>query len=236
MNFILPRLFQYLDMDKFIKQLPVRMDDPKVVNISGERKGMYLKNPKDDVVAIRGVVDGETVEYIFINDELPECACKITYEDMSLAACLEYCFEDEEPMVWRLAEISKEAIEDFKAKKFKLWEHQLKEPECEAAFRRSLQTGPIRNVYDKFIFPTPSQLVQKYKVIDEHSGKTVDLPHQVGEMRIWDPSTDMYLPFDAGLAGAPKDKDSADKYWKKMMEELKELRGTEYIESLVDGK
>jgi hypothetical protein len=165
---------------------------------------------------------------------VPVVSCQITFEDLGLSDCLEYRFEDDPQ--WRLGQVSQLALEDFKLKKFKLWEHQIHEPECEAAFRRLLQQGPIRNVFDKFIFPSSDEVAQKYKVVDEHSGKTVDVPHQVSEMRLWNAAARAYASLDCSLAGAPTTDKEAKQYWDKKISELKELRGREYIESLLGNQ
>jgi hypothetical protein len=188
---------------------------------------------------ILGKVDGVVREFVYgieTNGEIkvPCVSCTVTFDDMSLSECVEYCFADEQPYPkWHLAKVSVIAIEDFKAKKFKLWENQLKAPECEAAFRRLLQQGPIRNVYDKFIFPTPEECASKYKVTDEHSGKVVDIPHQVSRMRIWNPVEQAYDEFDPGLVGAPTNPLDTEKYWSSFLEELRESRGKDYIDSLL---
>lgn len=168
------------------------------------------------------------------NITVPVVSCQITFEDLGLSDCLEYKFEDDP--LWRVAQVSQLALDDFKKKKFKLWEHQIHEPECEAAFRRLLQQGPIRNVFDKFIFPCSDEVALKYKVIDEHSGKSVDVPHQVSEMRLWNASSGSYEALDCSLVGAPKTDQEAKDYWSRKINELKELRGSEYIESLISMK
>ena len=228
-------------LSKVQDEFSVTLANPRLVDVSEERQKIYSLFGEWTQAVIGS--DGDKVrEFIFSQQPdngpvlLATCSCQITYDELPLSECVEYQFEECGSDCWHLGQISMEAIEDFKAKKFALWEHQLREPECEAAFRRILQTGPIRNVYDKYIFPTPPVFIEKYKVVDEHSGKSVDLPHEVCAMRIWDPSTSQYKPFDARLAGAPTDKSSAETYWNRFITELKILRGTEYIESLLEGK
>ena len=215
-----------------------------IEKIAEDRAGIYrnvFEHPEEigQIGALTGTVDGVEREFVYgiANSEeieVPCVSCQVTFEDMSLSECVEYCFADEQPYpLWHVAKVSIIAIEDFKAKKFKLWEHQLKAPECEAAFRRLLQQGPIRHVYDKFIFPTPDSLAINYKVIDDHSGKSVDIPHQVDRMRIWNHKTGQYEPFDPSLVGAPRTEEEARMYWSKLIEELRELRGKEYIDSLM---
>jgi len=219
----------------------VLLENPRIVEISEERRIFFSDffHDPSGMHAVVGLVDGDVKEYVVESTGggevvIPEVCCQITYEDLSLSECIEYCFADEVPFpTWHVAQISALAVDDFKAKKFKLWEHQLDEPECEAAFRRLLQQGPIRNVYDKFIFPSPDSVASNYKVTDEHSGKTVNLPHQVARMRIWNPSKGDYDEFDPVLIGAPKNESDAKIYWEKRIKQLCELRGKEYIESLL---
>ena len=216
--------------------------DMRLVDSVGIERAEIYREFFDEVCkigSIVGKVDGVVREFVYGIDDngeinVPCVSCQVTFDDMSLSECVEYCFADEQPYPqWHIAKVSVVAIEDFKAKKFKLWEHQLKAPECEAAFRRLLQQGPIRNVYDKFIFPTPEACASKYKVIDEHSGKVVDIPHQVSRMRIWNPVEQDYDEFDPELAGAPSEPSDTEKYWSSFLDELRELRGKDYIDSLL---
>ena len=203
--------------------------------MSSERQEIYSAF-SGDIHAVVGKNGDVLREFIFCIDNgevvVPMLSCQVTFEDLSVSGCIEYCFA-EEPSKWHLAQVSLEAIEDFQQNKFRLWEHQLKEPECEAAFRRQLQQGPIRHVYDKIIFPTPERIARAYKVIDEHSGKVVDLPHQVERMRMWNAEKQDYDELDPKLNGAPKDEESAKKYWVELLDRLRELRGVEYIDSLL---
>jgi hypothetical protein len=214
----------------------IDFDNAEITCLSEERMQIYGKY---NLVSLVGVdknddnVKEVVVEYDQVSGSVivPVVSCQITFEDLTLSQCPEYCFEDDSE--WRLSHLSLLALDDFRKKKFKLWEHQLNEPECEAAFRRLLQQGPIRNVFDKFIFPSSEAVAAKYKVVDEHSGKTVDVPHQVGKMRIWNPEKRAYEPLDCSLVGAPSNEEESNKYWQQKIKDLKELRGAEYIETLL---
>lgn len=222
-------------------EFSVSVHQPKIALLSDERESVFspFKQFGDagKLLAITGEVDGECREFIVevnaTNNQVRAItiSCQITFEDLSLSQCPEYFFEDDPQ--WRVAQISLEALEDFKIKKFKLWEHQLKEPECEAAFRRLLQQGPIRNVFDKFIFPSSDAVALKFKVIDEHNGKAVDVPHQVSKMRLWNCEKGQYEDFNCSLSGAPTSESEAETYWNGMIDEMRELRGSEYIDSLL---
>ena len=233
---------QFLEILKQIESTyAITLRDAVIGELSNERRAIYAPFLSRETNTLQSLVGtdtmtGQMVEIIVEAGSdggysLPDVSCLIMYEDMPLSHCPEYCFEDDPE--WRVAKISLIALEDFKAKKFKLWEHQLKEPECEAAFRRLLQQGPIRNVFDKFIFPSSDEVAQKYKVKDEHSGKLVDIPHQVGRMRLWNVETGRYDEFDCSLAGAPTNENEAKVYWEQLMTEMRTLRGAEYIDSLL---
>lgn len=222
-------------------EFSVSVHQPKIAPVSDERASVYspFKQFGDagQLLTVTCQVDGECREFIVevntANNQVRaiNISCQITFEDLSLSQCPEYFFEDDPE--WRVAQISLEAIEDFKLKKFKLWEHQLKEPECEAAFRRLLQQGPIRNVFDKFIFPSSDAVARTYKVIDEHNGKAVDVPHQVYKMRLWNCEIGQYEDFNCSLSGAPTSESEAETYWNRLVGEMRELRGSEYIDSLL---
>jgi hypothetical protein len=199
------------------------------------RLAVYRESIPDltEVFAIVGrTEEGDVREFVFAKNSIVSLSCQVTFEDLTPSDCIEYMFS-EEPDRWFLAQVSMVALEEFKQKKFKLWEHQLKEPGCEAAFRRILHQGPIRNVYDKFIFPSPESTAGLFKVTDEHSGKSVDIPHQVDRLRKWNAETESYDEIDASLVGAPKNEKEADTYWARMLDGLRELRGKDYIDSLL---
>jgi hypothetical protein len=225
--------------------LGIELKDILVSRLEEERAELYSGFlPSDDYwfhsVLGTDSLDGERKEVVVAVSSsssqviVPTVDCQITFEDLSLSQCPEYKFQDDP--VWRIAKLSLLALDDFKQKKFRLWEHQINEPECEAAFRRLLQQGPIRNVFDKFIFPSSEEVACNYKVVDEHSGKTVDVPHQVSQMRIWNPVTRVYDNLDCSLVGAPKSDVEAELYWNNKLAQLRELRGSQYIDSLLVAK
>lgn len=193
--------------------------------------------------------DGQVVEYLaYDGTSAPDaCApsalklivsrCDITYEDLSPSQCVEYSFADEDPVpTWHLSRISKDGYDHFIQCKFKVWEKALREPTCEAAFRRMLQRGLVYQMYDSNMFPTPPQLVEKYKVIDETNGKAVELPHPVSRCRTWDAELQTYTEVDTKLAGAPQNEEEAKTYWNAFLQELKDAKGAEYIDNMLSGK
>lgn len=144
---------------------------------------------------------------------------------------VEYQYDPDGP--WRLAKISREPLEAYKASKFTLWRGMLDKPSCEAAFARMLQSGPINRIYDKLGFPIPEEEQAKWRITDENTGKLVDIPRPVHRLRIWNPSTDSYDEISALLGGAPND-DELENYWIRTLEEMKVLHGEEYIQNLLN--
>merc|ERR1712113_961449 len=108
----------------------------------------------------------------------------------------------------------------------------LMEPSCEAAFRRMLQIGIVTQMYDPHVFPTPETLKSSYQVIDEKSGKLLDLPHPVAKLRIWNAKKLDYEAIDTRLDNAPDEAEQA-KWWSNLLAEFKTRHGEEYISSLL---
>lgn len=155
--------------------------------------------------------------------------CQIMYEDMTPSECIEFAFA-EEPSRFYLAQISREALETYRGMKFEAWHKMLKEPTCEAQFRRMLQIGVVTRLYDPQIFPTPDSLKSLYQVTDEKTGKKIELPHPVATLRIWNVQKQCYEPVETHLQGAPAESEK-DTWWAAKIQELKSLQGDEYISS-----
>lgn len=190
----------------------------------------------EQVVAIIGKKDDDVREFIAIvkEDSKPELvfgSCQITFEDMSPSECVEYVFS-EDPTRYALAQISLDALETYRGMKFELWQKMLKEPTCEAQFRRMLQIGVVSRMYDPNLFPTPDSLKPMYQVTDEKTGKLIQLPHPVGAMRVWNAKKQVYDSIDPQLQGAPSEAEK-DAWWQNMIQELKEKHGEEYINGFV---
>merc|ERR1712190_104132 len=130
-------------------------------------------------------------------------SCQITYEDLSPSECVEYGFA-EAPGVWAMAQLSVEALETYRGMKFEAWKNMLMNPTCEAQFRRMLQIGMVAKLYDPHVFPTPESLKSTYQVTDERTGKLIELPHPIEELRIWDAAKMDYRRMDTRLTGAPQ--------------------------------
>lgn len=188
------------------------------------------------VVSVPGTVGGEPVELLGAVSgsfalEVLSSTCQVTYEDLSASQLVEFRFADEGDATWRLSCIGEAALTAFKAHKFKGWKDMLENPTCEAQFRRMLQLGLVNKVYDKFIFPTPDALKPSYTVVDDN-GKNVDIPHSVAGLRIWAAADQAYREISPQLDGAPSDADAA-KVWGEMLDQWRETRGAEFIDSLL---
>lgn len=159
--------------------------------------------------------------------------CQITYEDLSPSECIEYAFA-EAPDDWKMTQLSLEALENYRSQKFEAWRGMLVEPTCEAQFRRMLQIGCVAKLYDPHVFPTPEAQKETYQVTDERTGKLIELPHPVKELRIWSADTLSYTAIDTLLAGAPSE-EQKDEWWSNFLKELEAKHGAEYIKGLVEG-
>ncbi|CAE7294299.1 Ankrd17 [Symbiodinium natans] len=166
--------------------------------------------------------------------ELVSGSCQITFEDLSPADCIEYSFA-EAPGEWRVAQVSREALETYRGMKFEAWKQMLLKPTCEAQFRRMLQLGIVTQLYDPQLFPTPDASKAQYQVTDDRTGKLIQLPHAVKEMRVWNAALQQYDSIDTKLSGAPAEAEKAA-WWKDFTDKMKAEHGEEYIDGLIAGK
>ena len=162
--------------------------------------------------------------------------CQVTFEDVPLSLFVQYRFSEDSPTAWRVAAVTEEALVELKKAMFASWEEQIRRPSCEAAFRRLLQAGPISKVFDKHLFPTPAELKAKFQVVNETTGKLIDLPHPVEGLRVFDAATDAYRDIDPTLDGAPRGEVKTREYFDKLMSELREEFGSDYVAALLEGK
>lgn len=206
-----------------------------------ERREIYssanLFDKTSDVIAVK-YFDNErnVVEHIVCveNDTvrpiISECA--IMMEELSPTALVEYQYDMEGK--WRLSRISLDPMVQYKAYKFKAWREMLDKPSCEAAFARMIQCGLINRLYDKLGFPIPDEEKSQWTVIDEKTGKEVDIPRPVYSLRIWNPSANAYDYISPVMEGAPETDEQADSYWQHTLLELKLFHGDEYVTSLLN--
>jgi len=192
-----------------------------------------------NAVAIIGKSDdGSIREFVAIEEggkpKLVMGSCQITFADITPSECIEYAFE-EQPGQWRVAQLSLEALETYRGTKFKDWHNMLRNPSCEAQFRRMLQIGVVTRLYDQHLFPTPDALKSLYQVTDEKSGKHINLPHPVAELRVWDAPSQKYVNIDPQTEGAPSLAEKV-RWWDNLLAEFKASHGDEYIDSLLAGK
>ena len=161
--------------------------------------------------------------------------CQVTFDELPVSQFIEYCFdEDLLDRKWRMTPLVEDALQEYKSKAFASWEEQLLKPSCEAAFKRLLNAGPVSRIFDKFMFPTPPELSDKYTVVSESNGKQISLPHPVNSLRVWDAKQGGYREIDATLDGAPKGVEETNKYFEKIVQGLKDEMGDYYIDSLMN--
>merc|ERR1712154_753319 len=97
-------------------------------------------------------------------------------------------------------------------------------PDCEATFRRLLQIGIITNVFDFELFPMPENELADWQIINEKTGKTMNIPRPCKAMRVWNVESKAYEKIDTTLKGAPEDEEK-DSYWKDLVNQLKDEHG-----------
>merc|ERR1711959_386688 len=197
-----------------------------IVPIAPERMQVYAAGFADictsggSMMAVKCVGGRGAIEHVvyFADGQaqalVMECAASM--EDLPPTRIVEYCFE--EGGAWMLSKISLPMLESFRGGKFASWEKQMKEPTCKAAFRRMWQIGPVFRVYDHLMFPTPEADKDAYEVKNEQ-GQTVNIPHPVHALRIWNTETDSYDVVSAVLDGSPEDPAA---YWAALSKELEE--------------
>jgi len=145
--------------------------------------------------------------------------CKVSYEELPPSALVEYKFPDGDGE-WRLSMVCLEYLLAFRAGKFADWEKRLLQPTCLAELRRMVAIGPVYNVFDHHMFPSPEEEKSKFEVTDDN-GKKVILPRPVSALRIWSMEKQAYKDVDPTLAGTPSEAER-DAYWAGLIEKLKE--------------
>ena len=144
---------------------------------------------------------------------------------------LEYKFHDNGP--WFLGKIGKESMEHYKNCKFKIWKNQLIQPVCEASFKRLLCIGLVTTIYDQHCFPSPEEEKNDW-IVQDDNGRDVHIPRPVKKLRIWDPKKRGYDEVESRLKDAPKVEEEKE-YWKGFLDELRQTRGTDYINDLLSS-
>ena len=104
--------------------------------------------------------------------------------------------------------------------------------------------------FDPVAFASPAHEQDSWRVVQE-SGKTVDIPRPVHEIRVWDAASRAYTAIEARMGGAP-DAGSEDAYWvnlpgprratrrpaptapqAELLAELRQCHGSELVDSLL---
>lgn len=189
---------------------------------------ILAKGPSGDFKEFIAVVKGDGA-----SAELVMGSCQITFEDLTPSDCIEYSFA-EAPGQWNLAQVSQEALETYRGMKFDAWKNMLDKPTCEAQFRRMLSIGVVTELFDPQMFPTPDSLKSQYQVTDERTGKLIQLPHPVGQLRVWNAEKQQYDAIDTHLTGAPVEAEKAT-WWTDFIDKLRKEHGDEYISGLLAG-
>eukprot|EP01060_Flectonema_neradi_P032557 TRINITY_DN5206_c0_g2_i1.p1 TRINITY_DN5206_c0_g2~~TRINITY_DN5206_c0_g2_i1.p1 ORF type:complete len:233 (+),score=40.01 TRINITY_DN5206_c0_g2_i1:64-762(+) len=214
----------------------------EVQDVAADRVEIYSKlAPKLKSGTVKGVLcdqDGVKVQHIVHSDNgkvevvVIEEACKIMLDDLSPTQMVEYKFEDTGFMLGWMGE---DAAASYRSAKFKAWKEMVDKPNCEAAFRRILQAGVVTRLYDTVALPTPPEQADKYIVTNEETGKKINIPHEVSEMRVWDAEAGSYKAFSAHLDGAPQP-DEKEQFWGNLIAEQREKHGDELIDKILASK
>merc|ERR1719253_122025 len=104
----------------FPKQMDAQMGEVYQVRAESHATGNMLRMREFTVLSRAGT-----------EPTLVEGACQITLEDIAPSECIEYTFP-QEPDHWRMAQVSREALETYRDTKFESWRTMLEEPTCEA--------------------------------------------------------------------------------------------------------
>eukprot|EP01083_Nonionella_stella_P003676 10580_1 len=168
------------------------------------------------------VIDDTDIDVVELED-------KITMEDLSPSALIEYTFYEEGP--WMLAPMSLVSLEGYRKSKFTNWKNMIENPHCEAAFKRLINIGLITDMFDHVAFPSPEHEKKDWMVKDDH-GKDVVIPRPVKGLRVWDVKGRCYKKVEAHLDGAPDAKE-AEKYWEDMLNGFRAKQGADYINGLL---
>jgi len=185
----------------------------------GQAVDAYTKEPEEHILLIKN------------NSIVSIQRCDgILMEEFPITKMVEYRFSADD--TWKVSQIGVDALAQYRGLKFKTWLEMIRSPDCEAQFRRLLQTGLICTMFDHTAFKTPAADLEKYQVLDQKSGKTVKIPHPVYELRSWDPKQRAYVKQDTRLVGAPKPEDE-EKFWENLLDELRGVHGKEYVDQLI---
>mmetsp|Transcript_2604 Transcript_2604/g.3794 ORF Transcript_2604/g.3794 Transcript_2604/m.3794 type:complete len:263 (-) Transcript_2604:236-1024(-) len=217
---------------------------PERLAIWATREDISDSLPQETVIAVRCVgSDGESIveHAVVVNKDHTSAKaimieCKVSYEEMSPSALVEYQYQDDASTdnqhPWRLSLVSLPYLLSFRAGKFKMWEQRMLQPTCKAEFRRMYAIGPVYQIFDHIMFPSPPEESCQFDVVDDTSGKTIRLPRPVSALRIWNATTQSYDIVDPTLDGTPTTERDRDMYWKDLVNKLKETLGEDMEDML----
>jgi hypothetical protein len=217
--------------------------------VSAERRSVWSSRlssecdpppvPADELVAVRCVGGRGSLEHAV---RVPSGGagaaspllldCKVSYEPLPPSSLVEYRFADGDGK-WRLSMVCLEYLLAFRSGKFADWEKRVLAPTCAAEFRRMVGIGPVFQVYDHHMFPSPEDEKGDYEVTDDR-GRKVILPRPVAELRIWSTEKQAYEAVDPTLDGCPALEERGS-YWTGVLEKLRE-QFPEEIDGIIGAK
>lgn len=204
-------------------------------------------DPDKAVAAVCCVDGGDTIEHIVVvvgggdggggavtADPPITYEDKIMFDDVPLSGIVEYRFGPAGPRL--LGTISTESLSFYVKSKFKVWRELLQSGGngCKRSFRSLLRTGLITRIYDPIAFPSPPAELPDWQVMDENTGKRVDIPRPVADVRVWDAGVGGYRALQGRLEGAPAVAEEAA-FWAETLKELKELYGADLVDELMEA-
>ena len=153
-------------------------------------------------------------------------------DDVSPSKLVEYRFSPDSE--WFLSNGTLESVEAYRKISFKYWKRHIEHPFNANTFRRYLQRGITTKLHDRVVFPMPENEISDWIYLDDY-GKNVYRPREIYECRVWCCKQRCYVSVDIQLEGAPNDNEK-ENYWNNMLNNMKELRGHDYINDILKSK
>ena len=226
-----------IEMISFLSDARLQIYESKYKNIASADcvLSVTVKDDDDELFERIVLVNKNDKDEYTLTDKLCDCMigalCEV--DQFSPSGFIEYCFGGNEQFY--LAPVCVNCLDYYKSQKFEIWKKMLMKPDCEATFRRLLQIGLITKVFDFNLFPIPESELADYQIVNEKTGKTMNIPRPCKSLRVWNVEKKEYEKIDATLKGAPKDEDK-EKYWQDLVGKLKKEHGPEYIDKMMSAQ
>jgi len=182
--------------------------------------------------------DGFVEHIVVVENAAPHTATPIIFEDkimfteVSLSSIIEFRFDKTKP--WMFGTMTAENLEFYRGSKFKIWQEMFLSggAGCKRALKSMLKAGLMTQMFDPMSFPSPADEIADWQVEDENTGKTVNIPRPVAEIRVYDAETKQYKKIESRMDGTPEPEDE-EKYWKDLLDQLRTKFGAETIDEFL---